>query len=127
MPEPLDLDSIIETVLPWQVEVRVGGEVYRTRRATVGEVGALLALRPPPENATGDERNKHAAHALALIGNLFVEPLPNLGHWSASQIGAFISYYVARVMRGSEKNSRAIAAAASAAAMAELEPAEPAQ
>jgi hypothetical protein len=105
--QPLDLDSIVDAVLPWDLQVQVQGVTYKTRRANVGEVGAISALAKP--QMTDEE----SAKLQLLIDSLFVDAAPPANAWSAPLLIAFLNAYVQYMgTRGDPKKFGAVAAAA---------------
>jgi hypothetical protein len=77
----LDIDQIVQHLLPWEFTVTAGGKTWATRRPSIGELGAM-------QNISG----KKIADLELLLDSFFVEP-PGI-RWDLEKVKAFFEGYL---------------------------------
>jgi hypothetical protein len=89
----LNIDEILQHVLPWQFSVTIGGVEHFTRRPSIGELGAMQAV-------TG----KKIEEIEALLNSLFtVNPQVR---WDLATAMVFLEGYLEYFRLHSEKKSQ---------------------
>jgi hypothetical protein len=111
----LNVDQLLQVVQPWDFTVVLGGSEFRTRRPTIGQLGAIGAL-------TADSRN--TGRLASMVTDLFVPselgPVPAVQEWDIDQLTAVLSGYIAYFAKWSAgKKADAAATAARAAVEAQ--------
>jgi hypothetical protein len=88
----LNIDHILEHVAPWDFTVTIDGQPYTTRRPSIGELGAMQAIK-----------GREIAEITALLNALFVgEPPPR---WELPTLMAFLAGYLEYFTQVTEKKA----------------------
>ena len=96
-------DADVEGLLPWLLELEIGGVAYATRRPTLGLLTRLMEM----ESLAGSD-------AMKIVGELFEGPVP-WEDWDCPTFAAVVSHYMKYAGEQIAKNSRTVAARIAAA------------
>lgn len=101
----IDVDEIVNRVLPWECEITIGGVAYNLRAPTLADMDTLAKF----------EANKKLSEidAAGLISSLFAEPKPPLAELDFPRFN-FVAQVVTSYIRDylSKKNSALLLQAA---------------
>ena len=86
--DEIDLESVVERVLPWDHPVKLGGKVYATRPATIGEVAIL-------EDAIRNKHNRTTSDLLEILTGIFVgKAKPDVGSMGPQRLKKLTEEYL---------------------------------
>ncbi len=108
----------VEALLPWELKLKVDGQVWPTRRPTVADIAGLQAIGDLASAAKDAADPKNAASAQRFfdrVENMFEDPKPPLREWRQDHIAAALVAYLCYFNGQTPKKIKAIAASVKAA------------
>jgi hypothetical protein len=99
----MDLDALVNEVLPWQCELKIDGTWYKVRPPTLKDVDALMKL--------ANDKSISEVEAAQMVEALFDEPKPDLQSKSMTVFNGAVHAIVAYIGQyASKKNSEELSA-----------------
>lgn len=106
----LDVDKVLDGILPWDFDVVVNGVSHRTKPPAIGTVAVLQKLTSRREGGAEGGGSADAGELVGPMADLFVTP-PDFSTWTLQQLIAALNGVLLYWRENLRKNSRPIAPA----------------